>query len=229
VRSLAKLAGADQRYYLDQAETRTDHAGSVSSGAEDYYLSGPGRPVGGPARAPPRLPFGETSRKPNCARCSLGTIRGPAGCWRGRCNGSGARIRPHVLRSEERVGPVGIGDREIQRAVLKAQAMAVESALRCSPSPAIRRFVEALLARHPDLTELDDAEVDDSPWADGPLIGNASGSFIYFALVHSRAKEVLPFIVETAAPERLVVYDPQTERLLTDGPERKRRSWWRRS
>jgi TrwC relaxase len=46
VLSLAKLAGADQRYYLDQAHARTDHTGSVSSGAEDYYLSGP-EAVGG--------------------------------------------------------------------------------------------------------------------------------------------------------------------------------------
>ncbi len=41
VLSLAKLAGTDQRYYLDQAGGRVDHAGSVSSGAEDYYLGGP--------------------------------------------------------------------------------------------------------------------------------------------------------------------------------------------
>jgi hypothetical protein len=39
--SLAKLAGTNQRYYLDQAGGRVDHAGSVSSGAEDYYLGGP--------------------------------------------------------------------------------------------------------------------------------------------------------------------------------------------
>jgi len=34
--SLAKLAGTDQRYYLDQAEGCVGHAGSVSSGVEDY-------------------------------------------------------------------------------------------------------------------------------------------------------------------------------------------------
>src|SRR3954471_15778321 len=41
VLSLAKLAGPDQRYYLEQAQGRVDHAGSVASGVEDYYLSGP--------------------------------------------------------------------------------------------------------------------------------------------------------------------------------------------
>jgi hypothetical protein len=44
VLSLAKLAGTDQRYFLDQAAGRVDHAGSVASGAEDYYLSGPEAP-----------------------------------------------------------------------------------------------------------------------------------------------------------------------------------------
>ena len=41
VLSLAKLASTDQRYYLDQTGARVDHTGSVSSGAEDYYLGGP--------------------------------------------------------------------------------------------------------------------------------------------------------------------------------------------
>ena len=39
--SLAKLAGTDQRYFLELAGQRVDHAGSASSGAEDYYLAGP--------------------------------------------------------------------------------------------------------------------------------------------------------------------------------------------
>jgi hypothetical protein len=40
------------------------------------------------------------------------------------------------------------------------------------------------------MTELPDDEVDDSPWADGPLIGNASGDFIYYAT--RRRNERLP-------------------------------------
>lgn len=53
VLSLAKLAGNDQRYYLDQAGRRVDHTESVASGAEDYYLGGPeavGRWIGSGAR-----------------------------------------------------------------------------------------------------------------------------------------------------------------------------------
>ena len=96
------------------------------------------------------------------------------------------------------------------------------------PSRAIREFVDRLLARHPDLTELDDDEVDDCPWADGPLLGNASGSFIYFSLVPSSADEILPFVVETAEAAGLVAFEPQTGKLLTGDSKATRRRWWRR-
>ena len=39
--SVVKLAGSDQRYYLEQADRRVDRIESMASGAEDYYLSGP--------------------------------------------------------------------------------------------------------------------------------------------------------------------------------------------
>lgn len=39
--SVVKLAGTDQRYFLEQAGVRLDKVESVSSGIEDYYLSGP--------------------------------------------------------------------------------------------------------------------------------------------------------------------------------------------
>jgi hypothetical protein len=83
------------------------------------------------------------------------------------------------------------------------------------PSRRIRRFVNTLLDQHPDLTELDNDEVDDSPWADGPLIGNSSGSFIYIALVPSKANSTLPFIAASAREQGLVAFDPQARRMLT--------------
>jgi hypothetical protein len=96
------------------------------------------------------------------------------------------------------------------------------------PSAAIRQYVDVLLARHPDLDELDDDEVDDSPWADGPLIGNASGPFIYFAMVPSAADETLRFVVEVAKTAGLVAFDPQTGKVLTHDSSGPRRRWWKR-
>jgi hypothetical protein len=75
-------------------------------------------------------------------------------------------------------------------------------------------FIEELTARYPDLDDLSDEEVDDSPWADSPLRGNVMGPFFYFALVPSKADETIPFIAETARRHELVCFDPQQEKLL---------------
>ena len=83
-----------------------------------------------------------------------------------------------------------------------------------APSPAIAAYVAALLERCPDLTELDDDSVDDSPWSDGPLIENASGPFLYFGLVRNAAlDEAWRYAVDTARAMGLVAFDPQSERL----------------
>lgn len=78
------------------------------------------------------------------------------------------------------------------------------------PSPEIRAYVAALLERWPDITE---DEGEDSPWADGPLIGNAFEEAIYFSMVWSRAEEASDFASRLAAEHGLVCYDPQAESL----------------
>ena len=100
------------------------------------------------------------------------------------------------------------------------------------PSPRIRAYVESLLGRWPDITE-DDGE--DSPWADGPLIGNAFGDAIYFGMVWSKAEEASDFAARLAAQHGLVCYDPQSESLRPSGPDEPRdesvatrRAWLRR-
>ncbi len=83
---------------------------------------------------------------------------------------------------------------------------------RPGPTPRIRAYVDALLARWPDLDE--DAEnEDDTPWSDGPLIGNAAGQVLSFGMVHSRAEEASVFAVELARKHGLVCFDPQLEAL----------------
>ena len=79
------------------------------------------------------------------------------------------------------------------------------------PSPAIRAYVDALLDKWPDITS---DEGEHSPWADGPLINNASGPSIYFAMVWSKADEAAEFAAQLAAEHGLVCYDPQAETLL---------------
>ena len=76
------------------------------------------------------------------------------------------------------------------------------------PSPAIQGYVTALLQRWPDITE---PNGEASPWVDGPLVDNASGPFIYFAMSWSQAEEASSFAARLAHEHGLVCFDPQTE------------------
>ncbi len=81
------------------------------------------------------------------------------------------------------------------------------------PSPAIRRFVEALLALWPDITT--DAGAD-SPWSDGPLMNNAAGPIVYLGLSAGLAGAVDADSVITALARAhdLICFDPEEPRLL---------------
>jgi predicted small integral membrane protein len=83
------------------------------------------------------------------------------------------------------------------------------------PTPTIKEFVETLTTTFPDLDALGDDEVDDSPWADSPLLGNASGPFIYFAMVANEAGQSA-WDLARATAERLglIGFDPQSGRLI---------------
>ena len=81
------------------------------------------------------------------------------------------------------------------------------------PSPAIRAYLQELLARFPDIGE---PGGDLSPWSDGPLINNASGPIMYFGFALGLAQLGAPFAANVAASHGLVCFDPQTETLWDD-------------
>ena len=78
------------------------------------------------------------------------------------------------------------------------------------PSPRIAAYVHALLDRYPDITT--DAG-EDSPWADGPLMNDASGPFLYFTMVYSQCDEVSAWAAQVAQKDGLVCYDRQVGQL----------------
>ena len=80
------------------------------------------------------------------------------------------------------------------------------------PTPAIRRYVDALLERWPDI---DSDAGDDSPWAFGPLISEAVGPSVFLHVVFDRAEEASEFAARLAAEHGLVCFDPQVSRVLT--------------
>ncbi len=78
------------------------------------------------------------------------------------------------------------------------------------PSERIAVYVAALLERWCDLTEDDE---DTSPWSTGPLIDEASGPLIYFAMRWSMAEEASAYAAAVAESMGLVCFDVQQDRL----------------
>jgi hypothetical protein len=75
-------------------------------------------------------------------------------------------------------------------------------------SPVLAQFVRAVELRYPSLDALDDAELDDSPWASG---FDRGPTHLIVCMTFSRAAEVGQFIWELLQQFPLVVYDPQAD------------------
>lgn len=86
----------------------------------------------------------------------------------------------------------------------------IESGTDASPSPRIIEFVETILGRFPDLTDVDNEVLDESPWVAGPLLNEARGPFIYLGFVNNEsASQAEVFAVAIAANLGLICFDPQ--------------------
>jgi hypothetical protein len=81
-----------------------------------------------------------------------------------------------------------------------------------APTDAIRSYVEELLARWPDITE---EAGEDSPWADGPLIDNATGPLFVFSLVADSLAESIAYCTEVAEHRGIVLYDPEQREIYS--------------
>ncbi len=80
------------------------------------------------------------------------------------------------------------------------------------PTPAIRAYVEALLDQWYEMGDPRDVD-DTSPWSTAPLIDNARGPIIYFAMRYSMANEVSAACARMAAERGLVCFDIQWNEL----------------
>jgi hypothetical protein len=96
-----------------------------------------------------------------------------------------------------------------------------------TPSPRVREFLAALGARHPDLDSLPDDAVDASPWSSGFEYSEAHA---IFNIRWSYAAQMLTEIRELAAAFRLLVYDPQAEKVYNPPHLARPPRWqfWRR-
>jgi hypothetical protein len=79
------------------------------------------------------------------------------------------------------------------------------------PTPKIRRYVETLLARWPDITEQGG---ENSPWADGPLMSDANGPLFVFGPATFLGEEPFLYCQALAREQGLVFFDPAEQQLL---------------
>ena len=77
--------------------------------------------------------------------------------------------------------------------------------------------------------EDDDPEMENSPWADGPMIKNFASKMGMLAILYSRADELFPFILENALLLNITVADGQSEKIYRPGEPTasKVRPWWK--
>jgi hypothetical protein len=82
-------------------------------------------------------------------------------------------------------------------------------------APALLQLHERLTQRYPCLCSYadDDPAMDDSPWADGPMINNFASEMGMLAISYSRADEVVPFIIKEALQLGITVADGQSEKI----------------
>ncbi|SNT41499.1 hypothetical protein SAMN05421812_105431 [Asanoa hainanensis] len=78
------------------------------------------------------------------------------------------------------------------------------------PTARIHAYVDALLARYPDM---DDDNDDVCPWSTAPLMDEAAGPLVYFPMRWSMADEVSDWAARLAAEHGLVCFDPQENTL----------------
>lgn len=77
------------------------------------------------------------------------------------------------------------------------------------PAKSLQKLIVELTKKYPCICDLPDNEIDDGVWSDGPLMRNAGSRAAVIGVVHSRAYEVLPFVIETAGRMGLIVFDFQ--------------------
>ncbi|MFC4046777.1 IS6 family transposase [Dactylosporangium siamense] len=141
----------------------------------------------------------------------LGGLRGALRVRRG-CRRAGCIGLTRVIRSCRLGGDPPSNDFTARDEFNRLYDLYMGSDIPVAPVTRVAAYVDALLDRYPDLGTGDRW---DSPWAAGPLINEARGPLIYFAMVWSRCEETSEFAARLAEEHGLNCYDPQWNQLRT--------------
>ena len=99
-------------------------------------------------------------------------------------------------------------DEARERYVALCEGENVESLI--EPSERVAAFVAELTALYPQLTQLTDDEVDESPWN---CDFDISDGHVIMAMGWPRCGEIAPLVTKMALGHGLVCFDPQSDRV----------------
>jgi len=98
-------------------------------------------------------------------------------------------------------------------------------------NPKLKELHDILIQKYPCLCSYadDDPEMENSPWADGPLIGNFASKMGMVSIRFSSAYEVFPFVLKSALALGITVADGQSEKIYRPGETATLESkpWWK--
>jgi hypothetical protein len=96
-------------------------------------------------------------------------------------------------------------------------------------SPRVRRFVDELIARYPQIDDVPEDKVDECPWT---IAFDQSEGHVIMCIAWSRAEEMKSIVHGLADKHGLVCYDPQADEVHNPpgrepSPQKKSRPWWK--
>jgi uncharacterized protein YodC (DUF2158 family) len=88
-------------------------------------------------------------------------------------------------------------------------------AMQGEPAAILRKFHDRLIERYPCLSTFSDEELDSDKavWSDGSLLSNFGPHAAHLVIQYPRADVVVPFVIETARPFGLNVFDWWTRQI----------------
>jgi len=94
--------------------------------------------------------------------------------------------------------------------------------------PSIDAFYEELVAKHPQIDDISDDQVDDDDLCPWSIAFDRSGGHIIMCCVWSKANYVSALLKSLAEKHGLALYDPQSERVhYPGGATVEAKPWWK--
>lgn len=96
------------------------------------------------------------------------------------------------------------------------------------PNPAIDAFYNELTAKHPEIDDVPEDQIDNTEFCPWSVAFDRSPGHLIICCVWSKAEYVENLIRELATKHGLLMYDPQSEKVyLPKNAQQEKKAWWK--